>query len=227
MRAEARGEHVRRPSPRLRRATEQREQGQRGGHERGAERDARARLADQPAEQAVPDAEGGSIRPAQGVPELAILVRRDVRQVHDPGNDLSGHEAVVIVERTTMAPTDAPLDDVRKRQRSGAARARRQAPDRPGDRTSRPLLRAASVGGGAYALGKHRAESQEAEAEQDTQDAAATQDAPPDDVPTAGLWMVHAKPSSPMSLPGKDRLPRSARHAEVILIGRCAGAAFG
>src|SRR5207247_5855567 len=34
-------------------------------------------------------------------------------------------------------------------------------------RRRRPLLRAAAVGGGAYVAGKHRAQSQEREAEQD------------------------------------------------------------
>jgi membrane protease subunit (stomatin/prohibitin family) len=61
----------------------------------------------------------------------------------------------------------------------------------------RPLMRAAMIGGGAYAAGKHVARGQEHEAEQDAQLAAMQQqpvyDAPPPSAPPA------AAPADPMA----------------------------
>jgi hypothetical protein len=56
-------------------------------------------------------------------------------------------------------------------------------------RRRRPLLRAAAVGGGAYAMGKHRARGQQAEADQDQRidDLESQQQAPPAPAPTAGI----------------------------------------
>jgi Short C-terminal domain len=57
-------------------------------------------------------------------------------------------------------------------------------------RRRRPLLRAAAVGGGAYAMGKHRARGQQAEADQDQRidDLESQQPAPaPAAAPTGGI----------------------------------------
>jgi hypothetical protein len=56
-------------------------------------------------------------------------------------------------------------------------------------RRRRPLLRAAAVGGGAYAMGKHRARGQQAEADQDQRidDLESQQQAPPAPAPTGGI----------------------------------------
>jgi response regulator of citrate/malate metabolism len=57
-------------------------------------------------------------------------------------------------------------------------------------RRRRPLLRAAAVGGGAYAMGKHRARGQQAEASQDQRidDLESQQQAPaPAPAPSKGI----------------------------------------
>ena len=46
----------------------------------------------------MPETEGGAVGPAEGQTELPVLPRCHVPQVHDAGDDLPGHEAVVVVE---------------------------------------------------------------------------------------------------------------------------------
>ena len=129
--ADAGRHHVGRPAPRHRRVAQQREQRQRGGHERAAERRAGPRLTQPAAQRAVQEPEGRPVAPAQGQAEVAILARGDVREVHHGRHDLPGHERVVVVELALVSGAHAPLARVGQRQRRRAGGPGEHAADRP------------------------------------------------------------------------------------------------
>src|SRR4051794_40345087 len=129
VRADARRHDVRRPTPRRRRVSQQREQRQGRGHQRGAEHRAGPRLG-QPAMQcAVPDPERRAVAPAQQQSQVALVARGHVRQVHDARHDLPGDERVVVVQRgAPLAPT--ALGGIGERHRRGAGGAGAYAANR-------------------------------------------------------------------------------------------------
>ena len=64
---------------------------------------------DSATQRAVQQPERRAVAPAQEQPELVLLAVGHVRQVHDPRDDLAGHEPVVVVERGPPALAQPPL----------------------------------------------------------------------------------------------------------------------
>ena len=77
------------------RATEQRE---RRRHQGGTEDQAGPGFRQPSSQHAVPQPEGRSVSPSQGGPEFGVPAAGHIGQAQDAGDDLSGHQAVVIVQ---------------------------------------------------------------------------------------------------------------------------------
>ena len=133
MGGDRRGHHVGRPTPRRRRSSEQREQGQGRAHQGASEDGAGPRLAQPAVQQSVPDAE----RPSGSSNPVPARSRCPPCRSPCPGarsrrRFLPGTKRVAVAELPAVVAPEPSLGLVGERHRSGSGGASEDAADRPG-----------------------------------------------------------------------------------------------